>query len=192
MQYSDEQREEARQRLLSGIGRGFRRHGYSGIGVDGLAKAAGVTSGAFYSHFRSKTEAFERAVIDGMDELAQGVAGFQLEYGADWIVHFVDFYLGVKRTCDLGQACALQSLGPEIMRAGDDARGMYQRQMMVVIEQVALKMPHATAALRTERAWALMSLLSGAVIAARSMQDAAVSDHISAAARQAALMIAAA
>jgi TetR/AcrR family transcriptional repressor of nem operon len=47
--------------MIAAASRGFRSNGYAGIGVDGLAKAAGVTSGAFYSHFGSKDAAFDIA-----------------------------------------------------------------------------------------------------------------------------------
>jgi len=58
MRYKADQKEETRRKMLEAAGRGFRSHGYSGIGVDGLAKAADVTSGAFYSHFGSSTYIF--------------------------------------------------------------------------------------------------------------------------------------
>ena len=60
MRYAAGHKEGARTRILDAAGRGFRRLGFGGIGVDGLAKEAGVTSGAFYGHFPSKAEARSR------------------------------------------------------------------------------------------------------------------------------------
>jgi TetR/AcrR family transcriptional regulator, transcriptional repressor for nem operon len=57
----------ARERLIEAAGRGFRTSGFGGIGVDGLAKAAGLTSGAFYIHFSSKREAFRFAHHEGFE-----------------------------------------------------------------------------------------------------------------------------
>ena len=48
MRYGPGLKQEARTKILDAAGRGFRRLGFGGIGVDGLAKEAGVTSGAFY------------------------------------------------------------------------------------------------------------------------------------------------
>jgi TetR/AcrR family transcriptional regulator, transcriptional repressor for nem operon len=45
MQYKTGHREEARAHMIAAAGRGFRRKGFGGIGVDGLAKEAEVTSG---------------------------------------------------------------------------------------------------------------------------------------------------
>lgn len=53
MRYSREHQEETQRRLLRAVGRGFRAKGFGGIGIDGLAKGAALTSGAFYAHFRS-------------------------------------------------------------------------------------------------------------------------------------------
>ena len=66
-------KEESRARILAGAGRGFRGHGYGGLGVDALTKEAGVTSGAFYAHFKSKAEAFRETVAIGMNDLKAGV-----------------------------------------------------------------------------------------------------------------------
>lgn len=49
MRYKPGHREESRAKILDAVGRGFRKHGYGGIGVDGLAKEAGVTSNDFPS-----------------------------------------------------------------------------------------------------------------------------------------------
>lgn len=190
MRYKPGHREESRGRILLAAGRGFRKHGYGGIGVDGLAKEAGVTSGAFYAHFTSKAEAFREAVLAGMGELREGVEGFQAEHGPDWIEPFIDFYLGSKRTCDLSAACAMQSLAPEVARSDDEVRDAYEAELVKVIESVAKGLPQATAPERRSRAWALMSMLSGAVTAARAMKDSAQAAKLAKAVRAAAILVA--
>ena len=78
------QKLQTRQRILEAAGRGFRKGGFGGVGVDGLAKEAGVTSGAFYVHFDSKAEAFREAVAQGMSDLKDGVRHFQTTHGSTW------------------------------------------------------------------------------------------------------------
>jgi AcrR family transcriptional regulator len=117
MRYGPDHKGEARTKILNAAGRGFRRLGFGGIGVDGLAKEAGVTSGAFYGHFPSKAEAFKAAAVAGLVQLRDGVESLQASEGSAWLEKFVDFYLSVRRTCDLGESCALQSLTPEVTRA---------------------------------------------------------------------------
>ena len=185
--YAPGHREEAKARILAAVGRGFRKRGYGGIGVDGLAKEAAVTSGALYGHFPSKEAAFKEAVIAGIDELREGIEALRAEQGATWVEAFVDFYLGYKRTCELGDSCTLQSLTPEVQRADRETRTAYEAEMKRVAQAVADGLAGADATGRLQRAWALLAILSGGVTLARAVEDQATSDAIAAAVRKAAL-----
>lgn len=191
VRYTQGHKEESRARIIDAAGRGFRRQGYGGIGVDGLAREAGVTHGGFYGHFASKAEAFKAAVVAGLQELREGVWAVRAEYGADWVGAFADFYMGPKRTCTLAEACTLPSLSVEIERADPVTREAYQAELQQVMESVAEGLPGGTDAERTARAWALLSLLAGGVTLARAVPDQAVAEQIATAVKAAALIIAA-
>ena len=174
-------REEGRAKLLAGIGRGFRRSGYGGLGVDGLAKEAGVTSGAFYAHFRSKAEAFNAAVVAGMEDLEAAIRDLQAREGAGWPEAFIAFYLGERRTCDAGESCALQSLSGEVARADHAVRDAYAAILDRVVDAVAEGLPPGgTEDDRRARATALLALLSGGVTMARAVRDPDLSRAIAA------------
>lgn len=168
MRYSASQKSEARKRLLAAAGRAFRRQGFGGIGVDGLAKEAGVTSGAFYGHFKSKDAAFEEVAVAGLELLDQTIARFQLEHPEDWAERFIDFYLGDRLTCALDESCALQSLTGDVMRAGRSTREQYELRLQKIVERVAEGLHDLEPELRSGRALALLSLLSGGVTLLRS------------------------
>lgn len=185
--YAPGHREEAKARILAAVGRGFRKRGYGGIGVDGLAKEAAVTSGALYGHFPSKEAAFKEAVIAGLDELRAGIEALRAEHGAKWIEAFVDFYLGHKRTCELGDSCTLQSLTPEVQRSDSETKTAYEAQMKLVAHAVADGLSGANPGDRLQRAWALLAILSGGVTLARAVEDRVTSDTIAAAVRKSAL-----
>lgn len=189
MRYRPGHKDEARARLIAAAGRGFRKRGFGGIGVDGLAKEAEVTSGAFYGHFPSKEAAFNEAVAAGIGELHAGVLSLRETHGPQWLEAFVDFYLGDKRVCDLGESCALQSLSPEVARteATASVRAAYEAGMQRVADAVADGLEDGTLASRNERAWALLSILSGGVTIARAVADKGLSEHIAQAVRTAAL-----
>lgn len=189
MRYKSGHKEEARARMVAAAGRGFRRQGFGGIGVDGLAKEAEVTSGAFYGHFSSKGEAFEAALVEGLEELRQGVEGLRAQHGVKWAVAFVDFYLGQKRVCELGSSCALQSLTSEVQRADVGIRTVFEAKIEGVVNAVADGLPGRIAKERRARAWALLSILSGGVTMARAVADKDVSAAIASACRAAALKV---
>lgn len=182
-----EQKLLTRQRILQAAGRGFRKGGFGGVGVDGLAKEAGLTSGAFYVHFDSKAHAFRESVEQGMAELKGGVQYFQAEHGRTWWPEFVRFYLRAKRTCDLAESCTLQTMPPEVARADDASRAAFETALREVA-QALIDGPASPGAPRSmDAACAALSSLVGAVTLARAVGSAAFADQIAAAAEHALL-----
>lgn len=173
--------------MVAAAGRGFRRQGFGGIGVDGLAKEAEVTSGAFYGHFSSKGEAFKAALVAGLEELRIGVENLRAEHGPKWVEVFIDFYLGQKRICELGSSCALQSLTPEVQRGDAGIKSVFEAEIERVAAAVADGLPGRSRKERRARAWALLSILSGGVTMARAVADRDVSAAIASACRVTAL-----
>ena len=194
MRYGPEHKAEARTRIRNAAGRGFRRLGFGGIGVDGLAKEAGVTSGAFYGHFPSKAEAFKAAAVAGLIELREAVESLQANEGPAWLEKFVDFYVNVRRTCDLGESCALQSLTPEVARADRDTKAAYEAELVRVVEAVAQGLSiqglsNGTPSARRKTAWAILSILSGGVSIARSTADPKLGSQVGVALKAAVLAL---
>jgi AcrR family transcriptional regulator len=192
MRYSAEHTKETRARIVDAAGRLFRREGYGGSGIDGLTKAAGVTNGAFYGHFKSKREAFRTAMAAGLDELRQGIAAIKAGTRENWLRTFVDFYLGPKRTCDIGDSCALPNLSPDVMRADPETRALYEQQLLGIIDALSSNSQDGAADMAEDDAIALLSLLAGGVTLARTVSDPALSERIAQAVTRAAMMMTAA
>jgi AcrR family transcriptional regulator len=180
MRYGPEHKAQARVKLLGAVGRGFRRLGYGGIGVDALAKEAGVTSGAFYGHFASKADALEAVAVAGITELRETVRGLQASDPEGWLETFVDFYLSTRRTCELGESCALQSLTPEVARAERTTRVAYETELLRLVETFSAGLPGSPAA-RRKLAWTILAILSGGVTLARASDDPRTGAQIAAA-----------
>lgn len=175
-----EQKVQTRKRILDAAGRGFRKGGFGGIGVDGLAKEAGVTSGAFYVHFDSKAAAFRESVIQGMSDLKDGVRHFQAEYGPTWWPEFVRFYLGEKRRCDLSESCALQALAPEVARSDTESRAAFETDLRDVAIIIANGPISVDAPSSVDAACAALAALAGGVTLARAVRDPALAEQIAA------------
>jgi AcrR family transcriptional regulator len=178
MRYSIEHKHETRERILDAAARLFRREGYGGSGIGPLTKEAGVTNGAFYGHFKSKSEAFRAVVLSGMDQLKEAIATLKADYGTRWRQSFVAFYLGPRRTCELGESCALPSLSPEVMRADDETREAYEKVLRSIIDEVSTGLRDLPGDDHDDRAIALLALLSGGVTMARAVRDPASAERI--------------
>jgi TetR/AcrR family transcriptional repressor of nem operon len=180
----DERKQETRRRMLEAAGRGFRSQGYDGIGVDGLAKGAGVTSGAFYAHFGSKAAAFDAALAAGLDEVIAAIPEYQLKYGDAWTKAFSDYYLGKAHRDDLSGGCAMAAFSPEVIRTSNETRSLYEQKMKTIAGLIAKRMSGNTETERVANAWSYLSRLIGGVTLARAMSSAALSNRILKAAKQ--------
>ena len=159
---------DAGNRLLDAAGRGFRTGGFGGIGVDGLAREAGMTSGAFYAHFSSKADAFRLAVVDGISFLREGVAKFQAQHGRKWRDRFVDFYFGERMKVGIEEACAVPTFTPDVARSDSSTREAYEAELDRLIETLAAGFGDPP---DRERACAFLALLSGGASIARAVKD---------------------
>jgi AcrR family transcriptional regulator len=76
--------ESTRRGLITAGRRLFGEHGYAGTSVDQVVKAAGVTKGALYHHFRDKDDLF-RAVVEQVkvDVTAVAAESFYDDSGTD-------------------------------------------------------------------------------------------------------------
>ena len=191
MRYSAHHKQQTRARILAAAGQLFRREGFGGSGIDGLTRAAGVTNGAFYGHFKSKREAFRTAMLDGLEQLRLGIAELKSVRGRRWLKQFVDIYLGPKRTCELGEACALASLLSEVMRAEGETRHAFEAELRHIVDEVAGGLSDRAAAKRDDTAIALLALLAGGVTLARAVADPAFAEQIALAVGRHALALAA-
>ena len=167
----------SKHRIVEAAGQAFRKHGLGGIGVDGLAKGADLTSGAFYFHFPSKIDVFVESIRAGLDELREAIKKAQTKEGQSWLSAFASFYMGTKRTCDLGDCCTLPTLSSEVERAGTEAQSVYEEKLLEIANAIARGLGDDSRANR-DRAWVILALLSGGVTLARTVRSKTLSKEI--------------
>lgn len=80
----------------------FKACGFNGVGIDGLATAAGVASGAFYSTFASKEAMVEAVIHAGLGEplLTETQAISTREERQSRLVAFVENYVSIHHSMD--------------------------------------------------------------------------------------------
>lgn len=183
-------KEETRARIIEAAGKGIRQHGYGGIGVDGIAKEAGVTSGAFYGHFGSKEKVFEASVSAGMKAFVDGVHFWRESKGDKWLNPFIDWYLSAERCQDIAGGCALPGLSADVARAEKNVHAAYEEQLVALIDALADGIPGRTKPARKKTASALLAVLAGAVMMTRAIESEELAEEIAKAARVAAKKIA--
>ncbi|MFT7006000.1 MAG: TetR/AcrR family transcriptional repressor of nem operon [Colwellia sp.] len=171
-------KQETRKRIINAASKGFRSNGYAGIGVDGIAKEAGVTSGAFYAHLGSKNGAFEAALSVGLDEVIAAIPEFQLQHGKQWIVAFSDYYLGQTHRDNLSCGCAMTTLSPEVVRTKPELHAIYEEKMTKIVELMAKGLIGPSHEECLSNAWVVLGTLIGGLTMARAVDSIKTADQI--------------
>jgi TetR/AcrR family transcriptional repressor of nem operon len=173
MRYSATHKTDTRKHLLKTAGALAKEKGFSSTGVDALMAAAGLTSGAFYNHFSSKTELFSELLKRELDHsftmFADELSGESVD---EWIARQLKRYLNWKHVQSPASGCVVPSLGAEIGRADKPAKKIFEdgakRTQKVWAEQLGDE----------KMAWAVISQLVGSVLLARAMASEKTSKEV--------------
>ena len=184
MRVSREKAAENRERIIDAAGALFRTKGFGGIGVADIMKAANLTHGGFYGHFASKddlvAQASQRAMARAAVNWGTVVAGAPDKPYAALLKH----YLSPRHRDDPGKGCAFAALSADAARSGESVRRAFAEGLEPLIDIIAKAVPGRSRAARRRKALAAMAALVGALMLARAVQDAPLSDEILDAARQ--------
>ena len=171
MRYPVDHKAKARGALLEAGARSLKTCGFNGIGVDGLAAAAGVTSGAFYSNFASK-EAMLQAVIEaGLGEpFLSDTDSATLAEGRARLISYVHDYISADHSADAAEGCLVPALSADVSRAQPPVKDAYQRKMTAVVDRIA-GLLDGDASDRNRRAWSLVALMVGSIVISRGIPE---------------------
>jgi TetR/AcrR family transcriptional repressor of nem operon len=168
---------ENREKIVATATRLFRENGFDGVGLDAIMESAGLTHGGFYRHFRSKDDLAAEAVAHGLATNA----GRQAELPS--LEALVSSYLSSEHRADLARGCTIAALGSDMTRQGKEVRRALTVHVRGQIDRLAGWTDGANAVARRRRAIATLAEMVGALILARAVDDAALSDEILAAGR---------
>src|SRR3979490_3057420 len=121
-------RKQVRQRIVQSAVKLFNRHGYTAVSIDDVMADAGLTRGAFYSYFQSKSELYAEAMScfltdphwknrwEGVEvDLASAEAGPQIVRASLSRQHFDD----------VENSCPMVALPSDVARGDDTVKAAF-------------------------------------------------------------------
>lgn len=177
-------KEETHERIVAVAARAIRRSGYDGTGVADIMKEAGLTHGAFYSHFASREAMLAEAAGQACAESAAAVAHVVATVPpAQALEAMVRAYLSKEHLDHIEGGCPLAALGSETSRQAAEVRRVTTRHIKEMVDLAARQSPNWGQPAAHARALATIATMVGALLLARAVDDPALSDSL----RQAAL-----
>ena len=176
MRYRKDQKQATRQRILEAAGRRFKQDGIDGAGVATVMSDAGLTNGAFYSHFTSKEDLVANVLADQLRAQRRSlVAEAADRAGLD---AFIRSYLSPQHRDQCADGCPSAALLDEIARRPAATRQIFTDDLMRVIDDIASRLDPTDAEAAQTDALTLFGLMLGTLQLARALTDRDLSDQL--------------
>ncbi|MCX5335954.1 MULTISPECIES: TetR/AcrR family transcriptional regulator [unclassified Streptomyces] len=177
MRYGNEHKQATRQRIIETAGRRFKQDGIDASGVSTLMKDAGLTNGAFYTHFTSKDDLVATTVTNQLQAQNASIVT-QAAPGRAGLEQIVRWYLSTWHRDSPGDGCPSAALLDEIARCTDPIKQAYTDGVLLVIDGIAARMaPGDPLAVRT-RTLSAYAMMAGTLQLSRALADRQLSDEL--------------
>jgi len=181
MPYAPDHKEKTRARIVERARILFNRHGFENVTINMVMKAAHLTRGGFYNHFKSKEELF-----------AAAVSSFLMGRGAQWRAdagidptrptreaasQMLCGYLSREHLGDRDSQCPMIALPSDVGRSNPEVQAAYQRllEAMVGLFESSLEGPKRQ---KRQTALTLAALCVGGMVLARTLPDSQLAEAV--------------
>jgi TetR/AcrR family transcriptional regulator, transcriptional repressor for nem operon len=188
MRYPSDQKAKAREAILHAGARALRTNGFNGIGVDGLAASAGVTSGAFYSNFSNKEALLEQVIETCLGEPFIDSESGSLAERQHRLKEWLAMYISADHRADPASGCVMPTLSADVARSNPQIRAVYKRRMLALVRKMSNVLDVAGPD-RKKRAWSIVAMMVGAITISRAMPDGDKADQVLESALQTAIAL---
>ena len=176
MRYEKGRKYATRQHIIDVASGQFRENGVAAVGLAGIMGGAGLTNGAFYSHFESKEDLVRAVLLDALDRREQTLRA-ALGSGAG-LEAVVRDYLSPRHRDGAGRGCPTAALVAEIARHPKKTRDAFTEKVSEIVALLAAQIRSRPAAERRRKAVAIYGMMVGTLQIARAVNDSRLSDEI--------------
>jgi TetR/AcrR family transcriptional repressor of nem operon len=184
MRVSRQTHDDHRLAILHAAGTLFRKNGFDGVSVADVTRAAGLTHGAFYGHYASKTVLAAAACADS---LSKGAASWRAraqqarDAGHEGLGAIIESYLNARHRDAPERGCVLAALGTEMSRGDEPLRAALADGTAalaeVIAEEIALLRPAVSPEMCGRLALGVLAAMTGGLLLARAFSDPTESEQ---------------
>jgi TetR/AcrR family transcriptional repressor of nem operon len=171
MRVSRAQAEENRQTVINVASRLFREHGFDGIGLKDLMKAAGLTQGAFYKQFASKEDLAAQASRRAMESASSRWSAAAAANPEDSLGAVMAFYLSKDHCEERMDGCPIVALGSDAARQGSDVKASFEAGIKAYLEVLGRMVAETDGGELKGKAAAILATMVGALTLSRVVND---------------------
>jgi len=177
MPYPKEHKQRSRGRILDSAYRLFSRRGFDAVAIDDVMADAGMTRGAFYAHFSSKSELYQEALSHGgaHSRIAQGMPSGMSK--KSWLKELLKGYLHEDHVRHGVSPCPLAFLATDAAVREPRVRKAYTNSFKGM-NRIIAEHAKAFSSCSDRRILAITAMMIGGVAVARALDDAALTEDL--------------
>lgn len=176
-----EQKQASLNRILDVTARRLREEGINGAAIGTVMKEAGLTHGAFYSHFNDKNELATAGFRHAIEKSQPGWFRAGRKKGETFrarLKRLAAGYLTQKHRDAVGTSCAISALASDVPKSSPGFKTAYEQAVRDTCKKIAEGHDD-----RQDDAFVFLSLCVGSLLLSRNVDDEALSMKILDAAR---------
>jgi TetR/AcrR family transcriptional repressor of nem operon len=183
MPYPSTHKSQTRDRILQSAARLFSWQGFDKVSIDMVMADAGLTRGAFYSHFSDKSALYAEAIAYAArhSQLAKYVPELPAAKGLQMLV---EAYLSHEHIGEESFPCPLAFLATDVSQRDPQVRNTYTRVYQGMVTRIGKLLPGQS---DRQQRLAATAMMIGGVAIARALDDPATKDELLVACRKFAL-----
>jgi len=181
-----DRKRESLERILEGASKKLREEGLNGAAIAQVMRQAGLTHGAFYSHFANKDELARSAFHYALDKAQPQWFEAGKQEGESWpkrLKRLAASYLSPSHRDNRANGCAIATLVSEVPTATDTFRQTYRARVETTLQAICGDVG-AVDEEQLDEAIAFLVLCIGGINLSRAVDDPDLSARILAACRR--------
>jgi len=180
MPYPPGHRAGVKRRIVDSARRLFNRHGFDNVSIEQIMSGAGLTHGAFYAYFKSKSELYAEVLgcFFTDPEWKSCWEGVEVDLAStDVGPQVVRAYLSRQHFEDVENSCPMVALPTDVAHSGETAQRAFEsvfQAMVSVLERSLVDKGRS----RRARAEAIAALCVGGMVVARAVLNRDFADEL--------------
>lgn len=176
VRYDSQHKDATRRRIIEAAGERLKRDGIDGSGVAVLMADAGLTNGAFYTHFASKEDLVATAIEDQLRQQRERYAALGSDREA--VEQLVREYLSIEHRDNPAQGCPSAALLDEIGRCSDGTKHAYTEGVLALADVIAVRLAPRNPQFARGQVLNVFALLFGTLQLSRALSDRHLADDV--------------
>lgn len=166
MPYTVAHKRNSREKILKSAMKLFSRRGFDKVSIDDLMNDAGMTRGAFYAHFKTKSELYEASLLNAplnsrlTEDKPDGMSDRQ------WLKILLSAYLSRQHIDKERAPCPLAFLVTDVANREPKVRSAYTQVYKGLVDMIKTYSDKDD-----EIVFAITAMMIGSVSIGRSLED---------------------